>query len=1586
MPPPLSPPCPPSLPSRFDPTHLPHLVALCHDALSPTTQSAAARTLEACESVPGFLLALLALLSDKTVLPLDAARQICAVCVRNSVRRTWTQSLAVNGNSNNNGSARIAISLNRRTSPHISDMVPSQEERSSFKSQLLSLILSERSAPVASLLIVASIAVARHDWPQQWSDLFPTLAGALHNPALLVDSHTAVQQEHLLSATRSASALGKCLKSLRSKKLLKDKKNLATLSEQLLPQLLAPLSASLSRVFNSLQRIAAAGDSDAIIAAARSMISPSSSTSTTNTSSSPSPLPSVLSTFSSSSSSLSSTTPPLPLPILPLLPSSLFLDLDLSRSLFKSSTLLLAGSGPQLLLSAAGQSFLESISQSLFRLLTLLQTLVNASRTATSSLSRSNSESASVVSSSSATAIALALVFPPSSASKCDPFTRLLCRVVLSANELLDVHPISFSASGKLSRIAQMIASVATSSNSSSSSSGGGGGSNTSSSTGTNNNPSCAPPTSVLIACLSILTKLVDLGQKLGESSSDPQAVSPVELEELGLIEGGSGAGLGEGSINNGNKISIPSATSSSSGGGGGWPAQGASELRSLYRSLFGPEVHSQWLQWIVGGCLPLTRADVERIADDGEGASLADDSASRDDDVRKAAEALLGAFVSDNTYAVSLCSKIVEHARMCELNVFSICATLTTSSSTTATLPNTSSSSSLSSLSDQLTSALVSLESAWFAAALAAADTVARDVVNAAYWRDWCVSGILPVMHACGLPLSDAVNTVDRLPYARSSDPRLSMDLSIACSRVAAGVAMASSPLVSALILKRAFYISACFSGVMPSIPNETRMNTTSPLRSTFFVLSLQALAVTLPTSSGGASVVLGGEGALQVLKLAAVACANGIVEDIGYADPSLLGSSEASIVSPACFSLLRAVSTFETMDAQLQALDVIVKLLERSPKHVVASASKEILGPLPALWDSSREHNLVRKSILSIIMHAVESLPNAYENSSHEVQLRQSELLAGVCSLIEVSCDVRGELAVYLAGDALDLWASIAENFSAPDVLSRLMRLFPLLPSLIALSTDHVRLALRIVAACSLKSDPSYSASAIQQSICTPGSESSAVLVAVFDAIICKVKPVLAIAAASSLDAVLSSQPHQTIVPLLRRTWGRLAIALVAGAVTRRRIAAREEKDRQTLLSALSAAAAAASSSPSRALNRAGGGTRFQVQGDLEDDERILTDACSSGNISNVGRDGGSSLKGANDNNNGDDQYVLLCEHDLSATKAYASSLARAWLVNPQSVMLAFSEAAMAHPEALKSAELVPLEWPLDQVFPKSIQAEAMQPGDLAARSLLPAFFALRLIVSMIDIWLSCEEDIGGSSSSSSSTSTSTSSKSQGASLAHLLPALLLNKLLALASLKALSASSSARAQLIAQLSTISGSAIASSMLSLLYSPEWDVAAVSSGRVDGVSSLVVTVEHALESAIGSSVSDNHIRGGTTSREATLASMYFPPPSASSSSIGSPLKKFLNTSEDVENDEDAHLRFQSSSSALGGVQGAAALCENSRQRTFLAQPEIATNLLSAASAELTLLIQIEKERALGALPPVLLTMLQQQQQQQEKH
>jgi hypothetical protein len=759
------------------------------------------------------------------------------------------------------------------------------------------------------------------------------------------------------------------------------------------------------------------------------------------------------------------------------------------------------------------------------------------------------------------------------------------------------------------------------------------------------------------------------------------------------------------------------------------------------------------------------------------------------------------------------------------------------------------------------------------------------------------------------------------------------------------------------------------------------------------FFVLSLQSLSLTLPTSSStGASVVAGGDGALQVLKMAAVACATGIVEDIGYADPSLLGSSEVSIVAPACFSLLRAVSTFETMDAQLQALDVIVKLLERSPKHVIASASNEILGPLPSLWEKSSEHNLVRKSILSIIMLAIESLPNAYENSSKEMQIRQSELLAGVCSLIEVSCDVKGELAVYLAGDALELWASIAENFSAPDVLLRLMRLFPLLPSLIASSSDHVRLALRIVAACSLKSDPSYSASAIQQSICAPGSETSAILYSIFEAIICRVKPVLAIAASSSLDAVLSSQPSHFSVPLLGQIWGKLAIALVAGVVARKRIAAREEKDRQTLLAALAASSAASSSSsPSRALNRASVGTRFQVQGDLEDDDRILTDACSSGSIAGRG-----ALKGVNDGSY-DEGESLLCEHDLSATKAYASSLARAWLLNPQSIMAAFADASMAHPEALKAAELIPPAWPLEHVFPKSIQTESMQPGDLAARSLLPTFFALRLIISLIDVWLSCEEDIGGSSSSSSSSSSlssssnSTSSKSKGASLAHLLPAILLNKLLALACLKALSAASSTRSQLITQLGAVTGSPIAANMLSLLYSPEWDVAAVSAGRVDGVSALVVTVEHALESAIGSSSSttttiDNNQANAinsTASREAILASLYFPPPlfsstsSSYSTSSTSPMKKMLNSAgEEAETDEDTYLRFQSSSS-LSGVHGTSLLNENSRQRTFLAQPEIATNLIRAASSELTLLIQIEKEKALGALPPVLLTMLQ---------
>jgi hypothetical protein len=287
-------------------------------------------------------------------------------------------------------------------------------------------------------------------------------------------------------------------------------------------------------------------------------------------------------------------------------------------------------------------------------------------------------------------------------------------------------------------------------------------------------------------------------------------------------------------------------------------------------------------------------------------------------------------------------------------------------------------------------------------------------------------------------------------------------------------------------------------------------------------------------------------------------------------------------------------------------------------------------------------------------------------------------------------------------------------------------------------------------------------------------------------------------------------------------------------------------------------------------------------------------------------------------------------------------------------------------------------------------------MQPGDLAARSLLPTFFALRLIISLIDVWLSCEEDIGGSPSSSSSSSSfsassiSTSSKSKGASLAHLLPALLLNKLLALACLKALSAASSTRSQLITQLGAVTGSPIAANMLSLLYSPEWDVAAVSSGRVDGVSALVVTVEHALESAIGSSSSTTTIDNNqanainsTASREAILASLYFPPPSFSSSSSSystsstSPMKKMLNSAgEEVETDEDAYLRFQSSSS-LSGVHGTSLLNENSRQRTFLAQPEIATNLIRAASSELTLLIQIEKEKALGALPPVLLTMLQ---------
>jgi len=186
---------------------------------------------------------------------------------------------------------------------------------------------------------------------------------------------------------------------------------------------------------------------------------------------------------------------------------------------------------------------------------------------------------------------------------------------------------------------------------------------------------------------------------------------------------------------------------------------------------------------------------------------------------------------------------------------------------------------------------------------------------------------------------------------------------------------------------------------------------------------------------------------------------------------------------------------------------------------------------------------------------------------------------------------------------------------------------------------------------------------------------------------------------------------------------------------------------------------------------------------------------------------------------------------------------------------------------------------------------------------------------------------------------------------------------------------------------------------MLTLLYSQEYDVAAVSSGRLEGVSTLVVSVEHALEAALGSSTSstdfthNTHSICGSTegipSREALLASLYFPPISSST-----PLKEFTRLDQDVDDTEeaDAHLRFASSSSSSSFSSSSTVFgnnsalnseiaLSNSRQRTFLAQPEVATNLLVAASNELTLLIEIEKglglDRALGSLSPILLRMLQ---------
>ncbi|KAG7205080.1 hypothetical protein KM043_005455 [Ampulex compressa] len=148
--------------------------------------------------------------------------------------------------------------------------------------------------------------------------------------------------------------------------------------------------------------------------------------------------------------------------------------------------------------------------------------------------------------------------------------------------------------------------------------------------------------------------------------------------------------------------------------------------------------------------------------------------------------------------------------------------------------------------------------------------------------------------------------------------------------------------------------------------------------------------------------------------------------------------------------FTLLKEVNECDT---KMHVLYVLSFMIERAGSgikpHVGALSSY-----LPALWQQSEGHNMLRCAIVSTLVHLEKAL------GSESVVLQP--LVVGVVAL---SCDINQEGHVYLLEDGLELWLALLENAPAPT--RAIMDLFRNMPALLEQSMENLGLCLYIVEA---------------------------------------------------------------------------------------------------------------------------------------------------------------------------------------------------------------------------------------------------------------------------------------------------------------------------------------------------------------------------------------------------------------------------------------------------------------------------------------------------------------------------------------
>ncbi|XP_026671857.1 importin-11 isoform X1 [Ceratina calcarata] len=156
---------------------------------------------------------------------------------------------------------------------------------------------------------------------------------------------------------------------------------------------------------------------------------------------------------------------------------------------------------------------------------------------------------------------------------------------------------------------------------------------------------------------------------------------------------------------------------------------------------------------------------------------------------------------------------------------------------------------------------------------------------------------------------------------------------------------------------------------------------------------------------------------------------------------------------LAPTFSLLLSLLKEVKESDTKMHVLYVLSFMIERVGSEINPHAAA-LCSYLPAVWQQSEGHDMLRCAIISTLVHL--------EKALGAESIVMEPLVVGVVAL---SCDVNQDYHVYLLEDGLRLWLALLENVSRPTPV--IMDLAKHLPALLEKSYEYLKLSLYIVEA---------------------------------------------------------------------------------------------------------------------------------------------------------------------------------------------------------------------------------------------------------------------------------------------------------------------------------------------------------------------------------------------------------------------------------------------------------------------------------------------------------------------------------------